>query len=659
MPTNRAAVLNQKFTSDALSGGDGAFTSPPVFNVKFGSKHSMVGLTFDFGDEPPAEFTVVTYDGTTVLNTYVINKDITAVYQAELLIENASAIDIIFNKTRQPYSRVRLNNLLFGIGYQFENATILHIKESHTGSPIGLSLPQSTLNFDLYNEDDRFSIDSSSALIRFLMEGQDITVEYGLDVSGTGSIEWVPSAGWRLSSWDVDGITVSFTAVDVMDKLTQTNYEKSEYDYAWHFPKTEIKKVLEDAGITDYYIDSSLSGYYLRPIPIVTHAEAAQILSNLAMATLRVDKEGRVCAEAAVEKSAPSYSSTELTPYSTLSTIGASDNSNYATFESDYMRLDGSQLLVPSSGSPVNNGATFQLSKADGTFGTRQRCTINYGSTRNVYNIQFDFGGQIPKKMTIWGYSNGEWDQMKNIYPTKNVDNFTIGFIDVSSLWIECMAMPAGERRFHLNRVDVNRVSDFTLAKNQILGNPKGSIKPSCKTITQPFYYTSHYPSVFVDLYKESDVPTNQGWMRIEHDWGLNITASVDNTAVTIEQKNYAYVSYIKLTSAADIKVTLTISGKKKYEVIYPGVREVEPRGEVCEMSNPLVQSGPPIDAKLYFDWLETHLRKRREYVYETRGYPELELFDFIFLDDGSTAQVVGIKQEFSGSLKSTLTLRK
>ena len=80
---------------------------------------------------------------------------------------------------RAPYTRARLNELRYGVGYTFGNDEIIELAEKHTASPLSLSLPTASLSFTLYNEEGRFSVEGGTALQRFLAEGQDVPLSYG------------------------------------------------------------------------------------------------------------------------------------------------------------------------------------------------------------------------------------------------------------------------------------------------------------------------------------------------------------------------------------------------------------------------------------------------------------------------------------------------
>ena len=223
LPESGAELAAQGFVSAALCGADGVFASPPVVSVAFGTVHSMAGLTLDFGDCVPAQITVRAYTAGALADTFVVTDALEPYYRGEFLLEDVDALEISFDRMRAPYTRARLNELRYGVGYTFGNDEIIELAEKHTASPLSLSLPTASLSFTLYNEEGRFSVEGSTALQRFLAEGQDVALSYGQTLED-GRVEWVPTHPWYLDSWKVDGIRASFTAFALFEQTGSINY---------------------------------------------------------------------------------------------------------------------------------------------------------------------------------------------------------------------------------------------------------------------------------------------------------------------------------------------------------------------------------------------------------------------------------------------------
>lgn len=147
LPESGAELAAQGFVSAALCGADGVFASPPMVSVAFGTVHSMAGLTLDFGDCVPAQITVRAYTAGALADTFVVTDALEPYYRGEFLLEDVDALEISFDRMRTPYTRARLNELRYGVGYTFGNDEIIELAEKHTASPLSLSLPTASLSF--------------------------------------------------------------------------------------------------------------------------------------------------------------------------------------------------------------------------------------------------------------------------------------------------------------------------------------------------------------------------------------------------------------------------------------------------------------------------------------------------------------------------------
>ena len=197
----------------------------------------MVGLSLLFdavGQQAAQEVTVKTYDGATLLETEVAtNGTGTADFKPELTLDGFDRMEVAFTKMK-PYQRVRLNKLLFGIGYIFGNEDIVSLKHKRAAHPLTLSLPQNELEFTLYNMNNQYDIDAPNSVVRFFEKEQEVTLKYGYDLDGSGNIEWFTGGTFYLYSWDTSGYQATFVAEDIFHKLSQTTYKKGVFDAQYH-----------------------------------------------------------------------------------------------------------------------------------------------------------------------------------------------------------------------------------------------------------------------------------------------------------------------------------------------------------------------------------------------------------------------------------------
>lgn len=664
LPDATSSYVAQGYISADRSGTDGAFTSPPEIVISFGAQHTLVGLTltFDPVDPPPAQLTLLAYTGDTLVST-TATTTIANPMRWELLLTDIDKLILRFDATAQPQGRARLNHIEFGIGYSYSDRAIIDLTEKHTDAPVSTTLPSSSLTFTLDNTDGRYTLDGDTALVRFLTAGQQVEVTYGMDVSG--DIEWIPGGIWQLDSWDIAGIQAKFSCTDAIAALTKTSFEKGVYDWKLHFLSDLAVAVLSDAGITNYYIDPYLQTQYTHaPIPIVSHAEALQLIANRGQARLFVDRTGRVCLETVTanpeyQLSAQSVSS-RYTYYSDIYSVLAETGKAYTTFERNYARLDGTMYLLPAGEDVVpDSGMTSKgLSAADGSFAAADML-IWYAIAKiptNAYSITLDFGGQIPDTILLYARIDGRWVSPITCHPTQQRETFYPCWEHVTAIQATITAMPDADQRAHILGFAAQNYTDFVLDSNQIFDRPTGKLLTRLRNVTAQWIWRSYYPSVDVDVVS-AKATTNQGWMRLEHDCCYSPTATVDNADVTVEQTHYAYVSYVRLTSAAEAEVNLKITGEKLCEVSHPITSAGYDTGEDLPVDSALYDG---IEAQTALDWMRDYYSRRVEYQASCRGFPEIDLADVITIDgDGSTAQIVASELTYNGAFRQTLTYRK
>ena len=687
---NDANPYDTGYISSAVSNGAGIFLSNPYIDVSFSTLHSMVGITLQFDTvtgTAPIDFTITAYENGAVKNTWSVTGNTNVIYQGELGIEDADRIRIEFIKAR-PYNRIRINSMLFGIAYSFSDEDIISITHNRAASPVSTELPAESLSFTLFNEDGRYNIDSSFSLITFLQKEQLVTIQYGYDVDGSGNIEWLSPSTYWLQSWQTDGVNATFTCKDIFNKLNSTTYKKGVMDSKTHSLRDLAIDTFSDAGITDYWADDwglQNSSSYL-PLQYDSHASNLQLIANLGRSSLEQSPEGGVIFRyrEQIEPSAMGvftfgapqvpysyYVSGKVKQGGVFDTTEAPD---YATFEEDFFRLDGSMRFLPQSGSYVNSGYVSDVfPDHNGNYPENPTDTapvIQLDFTRNITfgKLEIDIGessgidqfyivarrdttpqgGTTQLTTVMQKYTSGTWENGK-LYFKENFDR-------VVRLFIYCVKNPKNQRG-RIKRVKVHYPMNFELTSEDTIGNPKGELLEKCGKViydslncivwsgtpTEPVQTVSVSPNVLTEL-KNSDIYYSQ---RFECD---------DPNVVIVEEDHYAYCSFIKITgtdSPAKIK-WYAYTFASSYNVPYES--EIGDLGEATEFSNPI--SSDNTARQNTADWMADYLSKRRQYTVETLGYPEVDPGDLI-LYNGKEATVVEANINFNqGAMRETFILR-
>ena len=678
------------YISSAVSNGAGIFLSNPYIDVSFSSLHSMVGITLQFDTvtgTAPLDFTVTSYENGVLKNTWTVTGNTGVIYQGELGIEDADRIRIEFTKAR-PYNRIRVNSLLFGIAYSYSGNDVISITHNRAASPLSTELPSESLTFTLFNEDGRYNIDSSFSLIAFLQKDQLVTIQYGYDVDGQGNIEWLSPSTYWLQSWETDGINATFACRDVFNKLNSTTYKKGILDTKMHSLRNLAIDVFSNAGITDYWADdwglqSTLTNL---PLQYDTHAANLQLIGNLGRSTLEQNENGGIVFRyrEQIDPSAMGVFTYEApqAPFSYYisgevmqgGVFDAAETPDYAAFEEDFFRLDGSMRFLPQSGPYVNSGYVSNVFPDDGgnypENSTDTAAVIQLDFTRNITfgKLEIDVsessridqfyivarrdttpqGGATQLTTVMEKYTTGTWENGK-LYFKENFDR-------IVRLFIYCIKNSKNQRG-RIKRVKVHYPMCFELISDDTVGNPKGELLEKCSKVV---YNTLHFltwagtpnepiqtvtvsPNILTEL-KNSDIYYAQ---RFECD---------DPNVVIEEEEHYAYCSFIKISGTsqnAEIKWYANTFASS-YNVPYES--EVGALGEVCEFDNPIVSD--ELVRQDVADWMADYLSKRRQYTVETLGYPEVDPGDLI-LYNGKEATVVEANINFSqGAMRETFILR-
>ena len=658
LPDDPSLALPQGWISAAQAGADGL-----ALSAAFGAAHSLAGLTLTFGplaEDVPDQLEVLSYRAGELLNTQTVTPQ-SPVTQAELLFEDVDALTLRF--APRPGGRARLAHLEFGLGYSYENRDILSLTEKHTDSPVSLELPSASLQFTLRDEDGRFPVDGDTALVRFLADGQPVQVDYGLQLPG--GAEWVRGGQWYLSGWSTDAGAASFTAIDKIEQLTKTTYEKGVYDYAWHSVYDLAAAVLADAGLApdEYYIDPALkSAATMQPVPILSHAAALQLLANLGRARLYTARDGRVTlqrltVQPAWQLLAPS-ADTRYTAYSDPASVLAGAGAPYATFEPDYFRLDGAQLLLPDGESTVaGSGMTGKAQAgADGALpaGGQLVWYVSTPDPADIYSITLDFGGQIPAQIAINARRDGAWLGWQYFAPAQNTQTFAVAYQHITALQVNITRLRQAGQRAHLAAFAADSITGFVLDDRQPYKNG-AELTARLRDVTAQMRWRLRYPGVRVEV-ATTKLPCNSGWLRLEHELAYAPALTVPD-GVTAEARHYAYVSYIRLTAPSDGEVEVTLTGEKLTDPITQTLTApANETGQDLEVANPLLDNDRY--AQPVLDWVRDYYARRVKRTLEARGFPEIGCGDFIRLGSGEAVQVTGTELAYNGAFRETFTVR-
>lgn len=593
------------------------------------------GLTINFGDNYPTSFDIVHGGGT--IN--VVNNT-NSKWETQDVIGPTNYIRIIVYAMKNPKSRLRINSILFGYGLVYDNEQVIDSDLTSYVSAIGGYVPQIDFTVTLNNYDHYFNVDEPSSAINYLETGQDINVQYGYEIVEEGEptrIEWIQGANLKCSSWEATDTTATIRAQDILRSMDSEYYKGKYYENGISFYDLALD-VLRDAGETGFYIDPKLRTLYTKnPLPRVRHKEALQIIANACRCTLFQTREGGISIKSNF-KPVVSISSNGETSYSDVVAISnKSEKKEYASFETNYSRVDRTMYFLPRSGArEINTGyvSSYQ-SDANGEFSTNPTLTLVQDVKHSYYSLRIVFGYSLPSEFIIRTYSdNSLVDTVlfpNNDYPKITKDMYIIHrFDDFDRMEIEFVKTKEPNNRIKVNYISFEDTVNFTMELNDILGATRAIKQERIQEVVVPCYIyqsTGEETNLFSQTIDIQDAQTMKFFF---YDPCYDFVAKIDGgtSGVQIIQSGAYYV-----------EVNITVQGQHlleifghKYKVVQidtiEKLYEYGQEGVTKKWSNPLISD---IDmAQDLVEWLVDYYKTVVEYEYDMRGYPELDVNDII-----------------------------
>ena len=585
-------VLNQGAVSSEILGSI-TFEFAETID-KFG------GLTIDFGDNYPTEFTA-----TNGKVTYTYENDTAGLYIAQGVFENSDYITITPISMVGGEQRLRIHSIMFGIGFQFDNNDLISTKRTNEIDHLSRELPKKTFEFTIDNFNQNWTMDNPRSYARSLEEMQIVQVTYGRELPD-GSIYKIPSGYMALQSWESNHETASFKAVGFMDYSNTTFYSGkveriSLYDLA--------VKVFEDMGTTDYKIDTFLRKLYTdNPLPISAHKECLQMIANAGLCTLYEDGNGIITLKSSMKS--PRYEVTveNIEDYSNTERFMNSDTVyNFATCEKDYATDDTYFFGTDETGL-----VSYLYPTEEG-----MKITIEFEAVWTFTGLSFQWGIVSPSAVTIAEYNNGSISETHD-YEVDDM-NFYIDheFYEVDKLVIT-FSNP-DDTRIHLNKMMIGTVTDYEIAERDMQQLPTATQTERVRSVNVKYYD-------FIEGNKTVTAQTNA-------DAGENLVTfnnpcygySVEGCEVT---DSGAY--YVTFEAEAAGKVTITAKEYDKAENTY--TYRLRETGQDVALENDLISDADL--AERVCEWLAEFYAGEVDYTITYRGEPALESGDRIYLEN-------------------------
>ena len=621
------------------------------------------GLTIDFGECYPTQFTIQSDSGT---KSYENDKQL---FTTEDSFDGSSYFVITPITMLGGQDRMRIYQMTFGIANTFSNDKVINCSLKDYVSPISETIPSMDVSLTIDNQDLYYSPDNPESAIAYMEIGQEVKVSFGYDVTGNGDIEWLPETTSFLNTWSADDVQAKFTSTDRFYQLTDTYYKglyRSDgitlYDLALD--------VLNDAGIEDereFYLDPYLKRITVyNPLPAVKHSEALQIIANSGRCALYEDRANKIHLKASFVPDMQ-VSVNNKTDYSSIENL-LKDNQKdaYAIASNDFSLVDGSLFFMPKDGGYKETGyVSNSIADADGNFTENPVITITLESGFTAFGMIINFRNVAPQEFVIRTYY---LSVLQDTYTVQNPDAEYITdyqFNDFDKMEIE-FTKGHPNARITIDNILIGDVTDYRLSRTRdLMDNPTGTRQEKVKMISLKKTNYRESQEGFKELITEKVMLTEE----MEHTVYFNIAsygfqASVkDNSNIEVQivaSSNYfVAVKFTNATVGTEIELVIQgyeyVADESYYRVTH------NPNGQEIEWSNPLISTDE--QARDLEEWIATYYLGDVDYEISWRGDPRVEANDLFYLElkNREDALIRSYQNElsFNGSWSGSMKARK
>lgn len=625
-------VLNQGIVSKKIKG---------IIDFIFPVPVDLRGVTIDFGKTYPEEFTIVTDQSL---------KDVTgnnkSKYVCDEVFKGTTTLSIIPNKMVNGHGRLHIHEIIMGIGIYFNERNILSASKKEHISPIMEALPTIDFRLSVNNKDRAYDIENEKSTVNFLELGQKVQAFMGQEIEDR--IEWLQVGTLKLKEWSADDDKMSFTAIDFLSGLTG-KYRKGKF-YPQGISIYDLcLDVLTDAGVDprEFYIDEYLKAVKIKnPIPVVSHREALQLLSNAGRCLLYQDEKGKIVIRSSFVPRMTSTVARE--PYFSNGTriLENLPIKEYSLTNGDYTKVDGTTLFLPRSG------------KADvGYIDDNMFLSITSEAAFACFGMQLQFGRTYPSKIVIDTSLNGK--TVEELSYTVDREDFIISHefapFDEMTIYEDAPSKTGG--RAVLNKVSFGNVTDYELSYGrELTKTPLGTQLQSVKTLE--LTRTEYLDSTEGEKELAKVECTKPGEYLAEFSnpsYGCTVQAS-SGTVSMLEAGAY-FLRFSYSGSGGEVKV----NGKEYLVKTFTMEKELNPTGKREKWKNPLISDTALATDVL--DWVGNYLKADREYSLTYRGEPRLMANDLLYLEnkyvDKLMLRVYDHTLNYNGALSGSIKARR
>ena len=634
LPREKAdCVLNQGIVSKDIM-GDVQFAFPIPYDLR--------GITIDFGKAYPVDFTITTDNARKEVRGNNAGK-----YVCEDVFQGVSSLTIHPERMVNGQAFLHIHEIIMGIGIYFNERNILTASKKEHISPIMEALPTIDFRLSVNNKDRAYDIENEKSTVNFLELGQKVQAFTGQEVGER--IEWLQIGTLKLKEWSSDDDKMSFTAIDFLSGLTG-KYRKGLYRPEGISLYDLCLDVLTDAGVDprEFYIDEYLKTVKIKnPIPVVTHREALQLLSNAGRCLLYQDEKGKIVIRSSF---VPRMTSTGITEAYFSNGDKILENlplKDYSLTNEDYTKVDGTSLFLPRSGK-VDIGYVPE---------DKLKVSVQMEAVFSSFGMELQFGKTYPRVIGIDTTANGI--PVETLTLEVDSRDFIISheFKPFDKMLIYEKEPPRTEGRAILNWVSFGNVTDYELSYGrELTKTPLGTQLQSVKTLE--LTRTEYLDSTEGEKELAKVECTKPGEYLAEFsNPSYDCTVQAAAGTVSILETGSYFLKFSYSGSGEEVKVT----GKEFTVKESTLEKELNLVGRREKWKNPLISDTALATDVL--DWVGNYLKADREYSLSYRGEPRLMANDLLYLEnkyvDKLMLRVFDHTLNYNGALSGSIKARR
>ncbi len=624
-----------------------------------GESFDIKGLTIDFGEFYPTEFVIETNAATRMYSE--VDRGL---WTTEDAWNNASFFKIHPLAMVNGQGRLRIYRFSCGLTNTFYNDKVQNYSSKEYVSTISETVPSHDMSLTVFNYDMYYSPDNPESALAFMEIGQEVRVAFGYDVNNQGKIEWLPEKKSYLKTWKANESTATFTAVDIFDMIgNDTYYVRGQYNAAGT-PLYDIAvDVLEDLGVVDYFIDTSLKNLpIVNPMPVVKHSAALQIIANAGRCVLKEGRSGQIQIVASYIPDMWASANNQAAWIHVENVLKNDVKDGYANASRDFSVVDGTLLFMPDNPEEYRNTGYisesvwienkdaeviqrlgFQLGSQPIKFplggywiGEMPEITITLEATYTAFGLSINFRNTAPQIFHVTTYHE---DTVLQFLRVENPD--LQWHTDETFLEFDRMVITF-EKGYPNSRIFVDNImvgdnTDYDLLRDRdLVTAPVATRQRKIQRISTA-YTTYRQTTQKVTVASEKiEVPQNNFEYTVtlrKPATGLTVAlpgvGSSVNATIIESGTYYAKIRFTGVTEA--VNLTYTISGYLYETESYNCDKDYNRSGEVITWNNPIV--GTPEHAQIVGEWIAEYYLGDVEYDIDWKGDPAVDANDLFHLE--------------------------